>query len=92
MSLTDTATPVLPRAIALTTLVYQDYHEEGFQGVIGRCHVSSSVHPYAFVSREAAARLGNLRALQDHCDSFHLHTPGYVPPPPPDFDDAELPF
>ena len=92
MSTTPLASGALPRPRALTTLVFHDVHEEGFQSAVGRCHDLSTVHPYAFVCREAANLLGNHRALRSLCDGYSLRTPGYRPPPLPDFDDSEIPF
>ena len=93
MSTTPLASGALPRPRALTTIVFEDVHEEGFQGAVGRCHLLTACHPYRFVSREAAGRFAAALYGRGHCDGFHLHTPGFaLPRPLPTFEDSEIPF
>ncbi|MHB0698268.1 hypothetical protein [Roseomonas mucosa] len=87
------ASGALPRPRALTTIVFEDVHEEGFQGAVGRRHLLTACHPYRFVSREAAGRFAAALYGRGHCDGFRLHTPGFaLPRPLPTFDDSEIPF
>ncbi|UFN49141.1 hypothetical protein LPC08_00375 [Roseomonas sp. OT10] len=84
---------VLTRPPALTTIVFEDIHEEGIIGSYGRCHLLTTCHPYRFVSRQAAGRFATVLCERGHCDGFRLHTPGFVPPKPlHTFDDSEIPF
>ena len=76
----------------LTTIVWETIHEEGFQGLYGRCHLTSSCHPYRFTSREAASRFAAAMCDRHGYDGYRLHTPGYVPPLMTMFDDCEIPF
>ncbi|MHB0676232.1 hypothetical protein ACX4M7_19690, partial [Roseomonas mucosa] len=86
-----TPTP-LPRTPALTTILFEAVHEEGFETGYGRCHVMSAPHPYPFTSRKAASGFAALMCDRHGYDGYRLHTPGYVPPPRAVFDDSEIPF
>ncbi|MDU7519885.1 MAG: hypothetical protein E7K72_00590 [Roseomonas mucosa] len=92
MSASLLASVALPRPPALTTVVFEDVHEEGREGLYGRSYVMTSCHPYRFASRAAAGRFAN--AMCDRCgyDGYRLSTPGFAPPPQPVFDDSEIPF
>ncbi|MBI0538733.1 hypothetical protein D9599_24545 [Roseomonas sp. KE2513] len=92
MSASLLASVALPRPPALTTVVFEDVHEEGFEGLYGRCHVTTSCHPYRFASRAAASRFANAMCDRYGYDGYRLDTPGFVPPPRPVFDDSEIPF
>lgn len=92
MSASLLASVALPRPPALTAIVFEDVHEEGFEGFYGRCHVKTSCHPYHFASRTAAGRFANAMCDRYGYDGYRLNTPGFVPPPQPVFDDSEIPF
>ncbi|WP_338929219.1 hypothetical protein WDZ11_22280 (plasmid) [Roseomonas mucosa] len=92
MSTALLATTALPRPPALTTVVFDHYDEEGFQGAVGRCHVITLTHPYRFASRAAAERFAGYTRRRGWADGVRLVTPGHVPPPLPEFDDSEIPF
>ena len=83
-----------PRPHALTTIIWDTIHEEGFQGLYGRCYHTSSCHPYRFASREAAGRFAAAMCERLGYDGYRLDTPGHRPPPFPAvmFDDCEIPF
>ena len=84
------AATVPPRP-ALTVLVLHMVDEEGHPGVIGRCHVLEHAHPYRFVSRRAAAAIGNLLCDRHGFDGFRLHTPGHAAPPL-EISETDVPF
>lgn len=91
--MTEPVATIPPRP-TLTMLILQVVDEEGHPGVAGTSYVFESIHPYRFVSRQAAAAVGTMMCDRHGCDGFRLHTPGYVPPPvpTPGFDDSGMPF
>ena len=94
MSTSLLASTALPRPPPLTTVIFENVHEEGFEGLYGRCHVMRSCHPYRFATRTAASRFASTMCDRYGYDGYRLATPGYVPPPRrlPVFDDSEIPF
>ena len=87
----DPATAAQPRP-ALTLLVMQAVDEEGYPGIVGTSHLFEIVHPYRFLSRRAAAAVGNLRCGRDGYDGFRLHTPGHELAPALAISEGEIPF
>ena len=94
MSASPPASTALTRPPVLTTVVFEAVHEEGVEGLYGRCHVVRVSHPYRFASRAAAGRFASAMCDRHGYDGYHLDTPGLVPPPRalPVFDESEIPF
>ena len=81
-----------PRPPALTTVVFEAVHEEGFMGFYGRSYIFLIPHPYQFVSRKAASGFAAAMCDRHGYDGYRLRTPGHVPPPRPVLDNSGFPF